>query len=354
MSEDTNSSGWRAIDTVFERLYPQQEPLHWGTLISWRLGGNDPLDGISAYRASEPVPHWHFVTFGLSELHEKESKNKDWSGWGFEFTFRLARTKTENAPPMWALGFLQNLARYVCQTGNIFEINHHIDLNGPIELGSHTKICAALFLRDPQTESLDTPNGKLDFLQIVGITRDELDAVNHWSTVEMLKLLVKKHPQYITDVDRDSILDDPSIAKKVTAGITRDGSSVRDIAVAEGATWKQNKRKKPPQTEITISTQLVARMLHLLPGRILFEREFQFSGSPQILQFVPGKQSGCQTAGDVLRVTLTQAVAQQMIDTLTRNPGPTTHEWPSFPGFKINVRETQIVDSNGNPVPKKN
>ena len=46
--------------------------------------------GISIYRAEDP-PHWHFVTYGFSELYSKESDDPAVSGWGFELTFRLVR-----------------------------------------------------------------------------------------------------------------------------------------------------------------------------------------------------------------------------------------------------------------------
>ena len=49
-----------------------QEPRHWGTVLPAFLGGNDPLQGISAYVVEEPVRHWLFVTYGFSELDEKE------------------------------------------------------------------------------------------------------------------------------------------------------------------------------------------------------------------------------------------------------------------------------------------
>ena len=42
--------GWDAITAEFERVYPDQtNPKHYGTLLKWRFGGNDPLDGISIY-----------------------------------------------------------------------------------------------------------------------------------------------------------------------------------------------------------------------------------------------------------------------------------------------------------------
>lgn len=83
------TSGWDAITEACERIYPEQKaPKHYGTIISWQLGGNDPLDGISIYEGED---YWHFVTYGLSELYEKESENKEISGYGMEFTFKLKK-----------------------------------------------------------------------------------------------------------------------------------------------------------------------------------------------------------------------------------------------------------------------
>ena len=43
-------------------------------MLVCRLGGPDPLDYISMYANSGDQeqgipPHWHYVTFGLSDLH---------------------------------------------------------------------------------------------------------------------------------------------------------------------------------------------------------------------------------------------------------------------------------------------
>lgn len=42
------------------------------TILKYWLGGQDPLDYISMYNnpGNEFVPsHWHYVSFGLSDLH---------------------------------------------------------------------------------------------------------------------------------------------------------------------------------------------------------------------------------------------------------------------------------------------
>lgn len=53
---DADTRGWDAISAVFDAAYPGQEPQHWGTLIPFSMGGPDPLTGVSAYRATSPVP----------------------------------------------------------------------------------------------------------------------------------------------------------------------------------------------------------------------------------------------------------------------------------------------------------
>ena len=117
MTDEASTAGWDAIDTAFNELYGEQEPKHYGTAIPYALGGPDPLDGISAYKVEHPTPHWHFVTYGFSELYDKETNDPEHSGYGFELTFRLTRTEDETEPPAWALNLLQNMGRYVFHSG---------------------------------------------------------------------------------------------------------------------------------------------------------------------------------------------------------------------------------------------
>ena len=100
------------------------------------------------------------------------------------------------------MSFLQNLARYVFQTGNVFEPGHHMDLNGPIMQGAETGITAICFARDPSLPELSNPNGKLDFLQIVGVTQDELAAARAWNKELFLDLLSRHTPLLVTSLSR--------------------------------------------------------------------------------------------------------------------------------------------------------
>jgi hypothetical protein len=217
---DDAAPGWDAIDAALRPLYGDQEPLHWGTVIKYRLGGPDPLDGISAYRHDAPPapPHWHFVTYGMSELYAKESEDPDFSGWGFEFTFRLARNAADEQPPTWPLNLLNNLARYVYSSGNLFAPGHYLPFNGPIATGENTALHAALFTEDPELKTIHTPHGKVQFLQLVGATLDELAAARAWDVGRFLELLATRHPLLVTDLSRPSVLEDPSLAAKKIIG----------------------------------------------------------------------------------------------------------------------------------------
>ncbi len=71
-----DSPGWEAITEACERIYPDQvAPFHISTLVPSFLSNDDsddPLDGISVYRATQPRPHWHYVTYGLSDLYGEQ------------------------------------------------------------------------------------------------------------------------------------------------------------------------------------------------------------------------------------------------------------------------------------------
>ena len=105
------SPGWDAITNECKRVYKNQDnPIHYGTLISWDLGGDDPLEGISVYESEE---YYHFVTYGLTELYDKSSSNKDVSGYGMEFTLKLKKDNYENeeAEIKGICGIFQTIAR---------------------------------------------------------------------------------------------------------------------------------------------------------------------------------------------------------------------------------------------------
>ncbi|MFI6045888.1 suppressor of fused domain protein [Nocardia sp. NPDC051321] len=206
----SEAPGWNAIDGALRPLYGDIEPFHWATDHRWSLGGPDPLDGISAYSRTEPVPHWHYIGYGMTELYEKEWDNPEKSGWGFEFTFRLVRGPADTEPPVWPANFLQNLARYVFQSGKWFEPGHTIKANGPIAADQpNSGIHAVGFTVDPELGTIETPHGSVRFLQIVGLTMPEYRAAQGGKTLALLEELAPHLPLYVTDVEREPLVPEP-------------------------------------------------------------------------------------------------------------------------------------------------
>jgi suppressor of fused len=198
--DDETQGGWDAINRALKPLYGAEEPpYHFAPELPAMFGGDDPLQGISVYPREEPIRHWHFVTYGFTELFQKESSDIAVSGYGFELTLRLTRG-TEDAPPPWALNLLQNLARYVFKSGNGFAVGHYFNCNGPIALGTTTELCAILFARDPELSEIVSTHGKAESLQVVGITLDEQLAIRCWNAEGFAELLGDELPLLCTDL----------------------------------------------------------------------------------------------------------------------------------------------------------
>lgn len=198
----STTTGWDAIDAALAALYGEIEPArHWGTLIRWRLGGSDPLDGVSAYARADGS-HWHYVSYGLSELYEKESDDPAVSGWGVELTFRLARPPQEQEPPIWPAVMMQNLARYVFRTGRVFRDGHWADVQGPITDATPTTCEGFVFVTDPELGTVRTPNGSVEFVQVVGITRPEVSRAAAGGAEEIRNELLARSPLLVTELAR--------------------------------------------------------------------------------------------------------------------------------------------------------
>ena len=204
--EEINASGWDAITNECERVYPNQKnPKYYGTLINWMFGGNDPLEGISIYDGGD---YWHFVTYGLSELYEKETENKDISGYGMEFTFKLKKDnyKNEEAEIKCICGILQSIARITFTKGEIFNVFENLYTGQTTGIDSEQKsnITGFITVPDDKFKEIDTPNGKVFFVEFIGVTDNELKAIRNKEI--SVKELYEKLGTDVTDYNRQSVI----------------------------------------------------------------------------------------------------------------------------------------------------
>ena len=176
-SEEEYSPGWQAIDDAFELLYPEQQPKHFGTLLHSRAmwGGDDYLDGYSIYDSNKGYKH--IVTYGMTVLYgDEEAFGGEWNGWGYEMTIKLKEDTEEDC--MWAIDMLSNLARYTYKSENYFEPKQYVKGNGKsLNMGMESLITALLIVEDTEAKPQYSVYGKTEFMQLVGITEVELQAI---------------------------------------------------------------------------------------------------------------------------------------------------------------------------------
>ena len=334
--EADDAPGWNAITAMFEGLYPGQKPRHYGTLLPAFLGGRDPLQGISAYASGRDQPHWHLVTYGFTDLYEKGDAASDTSGYGFELTLRVARTG-DLPPPSWATNLLQNLARYVFKTGNVFEPGHSLDLNGPIVLEESTVITCALFTRDPEAGQTDTPNGTVTFIQVVGATRDEYEAAMAWNTAGVLSLVQAHGPLMVTDLGRASALADPAAQATVEAGLAAESSSVSELFVEVAEVSEAG-----GVLQLTVGATAVRTILEVLPRRLPFGMGVTVLGREQGIAFQPSEACGARAVEFGAIVELTEAGQAEFAAML--HPVAGEYLLPSIPGLCVTVIRSEIKD----------
>lgn len=251
--------GLEALYAACRRIYPDQpNPLQVTALVKYWLGGPDPLDYISMY--SNPgnpekgiPPHWHYVSFGLSDLHGDgrvhDRTDEPVSGFGFELTFRLKREQEEKVPPTWPAAIMQALAKYVFQSDNILCPGDHVSWHCPLD-NSESRIQHMLMFDDPQLGTVPTPLGPVTFVQIVGVCTEELQAAQGWNGPGIIELMKKVKGAggewLITDMRRgETIFElDPSVQEAVDQGVELEGSNLSGVSAK--CSWQE---KKPAQIQ---------------------------------------------------------------------------------------------------------
>lgn len=195
--------GWDAIEEVFSKLYPNQEPMHYATDITKRaiFGGNQFLDGFSFYKS--PKGYWHLVTFGMTFLYvEEEQLGEEWNKWGYEMTMKLPDEDINEC--LYAADLLANIAGYTYKSEKYFDPYEFINCNGPIRASMDTNITALLTVPDTEAEGTDTLYGRTNFIQFVGITTEEYEMLKeNPDKAEQLAMRIKEdYPDFVTDLNR--------------------------------------------------------------------------------------------------------------------------------------------------------
>lgn len=203
--DEVPAVGWDAITAEFERVYPgQTNPLHYAPPLPMMLGGKDPLQGISVYDGGD---YWHFVSYGLSELYDKQTSDPEYSGFGMEYTFKLKKENYENeaAELSNVVGNLQVIARIPFVKRELILPYEYVYSGQTTGIDAYQKsdLVGFISVPDPTVNTLETPNGKVEFVEFIGVTKAEIESLSGHDSV---KEFYEKLGSDVTDYHRGSLV----------------------------------------------------------------------------------------------------------------------------------------------------
>lgn len=191
------------IENRLKKIYGDLEPRFYSPKIMSFQGGEDPIDGVAVFDVDD---YRHLVSYGMSHLYySEESVGEEFSKWGFEFSFRVKKVKEDkDEDPFWVVQLMNNLARFVNETKVWFDEYQFLPLGGPIRSDSDTDIVGLAFIKDDDLDEIETPHGKVMFLQLVGLNSQQLKRLEENSTKEEIKSVLdeikSENPKFICEL----------------------------------------------------------------------------------------------------------------------------------------------------------
>jgi suppressor of fused len=288
-----------------------------------------PLDEITIHEIRDPH-HWHLVTYGLSDLQGQDTLEPETAGWGFELTFRVR----EEGPPRWAVDLLTSLAAYVWSSRHPFAEGHNVDLRGPIRLDAETGISAAMIIEDPVLGILDGPFGRVQFLQVVGITAGELELCRSWTTDGVRDLLGQSDPLLVTRLDRLGVDEDPGWADEIQRRRAEEGSSLHELRVATLRVHDQRSRGTVAEMGAGAASALgpALRRELLATGAV-----FTVIGDDCHLRFVAAEAARWSWTGGTVEVAVPVGLVGELATLFDGRAG--WRRLPDWPGLTFRVVE---------------
>lgn len=192
--------GALSIENRLKQIYGDLEPRFYSPQVMSFQGGEEPLDGVAVYDVNG---YYHLVSYGMSHLYySEESAGEEFSKWGFEFSFRVKPVKEDNGEdPFWVIQLMNNLGRFVNETKVWFEEYQFLPLNGPIRSECETDIVGLAFVMDDDLREIETPHGKVIFMQMIGLNSGQLKRLENNSTKDEIMSVVNEiksdNPKFI-------------------------------------------------------------------------------------------------------------------------------------------------------------
>ena len=157
--------------------------------------------GVFKYPPTENRATWAYVTSGMSNPWESEIPEQ-YSGLGVEFLMET------NAEEMWAVDVLQTVMAYnlLLAAGKMGDYPP-VDYGNRIPLSLSESIKSMMFAQPVNFPvSFAIKSGKVDLLQVIGITPEELAYAKQTTSGELVKKIISNTGGLITRKERPSVV----------------------------------------------------------------------------------------------------------------------------------------------------
>ena len=184
-----------------EGIYPLDAPLFENQF------GVDSIDprwlhfGVFKCAPTSGRKTWVYVTSGMSNTWESEDP-QEYSGFGTEF---ILETDEESD---WAINALRSLVAF----NILLSVGHYgdkplVDYGDRIQMKIEPNISSLMVVKPNQfPESFALISGKVDILQVTGITAQELDYAKENSSEELANKLFESQGSFTLKPDRLSVI----------------------------------------------------------------------------------------------------------------------------------------------------
>lgn len=269
----------------------------------------DGLD-VLAFEVEDPVPHFLYVTFGLSRVRSSVPV----AGTQTELTMRIASDSP--VPYAWPAERLAGMVAQVRRTGSEIAPGHHMfTANGGFT-----------FVIDPVLTFVDGPTGLVRFTYAVGVTSRELNAALSWDPVKFTGVLGDYVPLGLTDLERKDLLDIPQARSRVEAGMAAEGSSISAMQAAHLVI--------DPAGRVEIDQRSAQALLRAARYRLRFDRPFALVSEDAALLLIDAPLTLSPTHAEIPATAEFAAELFAVLDT-----APKTYRFRSVP-IEIDVVET--------------
>lgn len=158
--------------------------------------------GVFACPPTDKRKSWVYVTSGMSNPWGAEEK-EEFSGFGVEFLIETPEEKS------WGIQVLQNLMAY----NILLSIGHFgekpmLDYGARVSAAIQPNLTHVVFSAPKDfPEYIELKSGRVDFLQVVGITSEELAYAKENGSYELIELIFSKQNSLVTNSTRSSWID---------------------------------------------------------------------------------------------------------------------------------------------------